>query len=69
MPLLPRLASLWHNLFHKTKREDELAAEVDSYLEMLIEQKIAEDSIPLLLVELPSSNSAARSRSRNKSVR
>jgi predicted permease len=39
MPLLPRLASLWRNLVHKTQREQELSEELNSYLEMLIEQK------------------------------
>jgi hypothetical protein len=40
MLLLPRLASLWRNLFQKGRRERELAEEIDAYLEMLIEQKI-----------------------------
>ncbi len=39
MPLLPRLASLWRNLFHKARKEKELSEELDAYLEMLIEQK------------------------------
>src|SRR5262245_16610843 len=39
MPLLPRLSSLWRNLFHKSRKEQELAAEIDAYLEMLVEQK------------------------------
>jgi hypothetical protein len=43
MPLLPRLASLWRNLFHQAQKEEELTAELDAYLEMLIEQKIAGD--------------------------
>ena len=41
MPLLPRLSSLWRNLFHQAQKEQELTAELDAYLEMLIEQKIA----------------------------
>ena len=43
MPLLSRLASLWCNLFRQARREEELTAELDAYLEMLIEQKIAGD--------------------------
>jgi predicted permease len=40
MPLLPRLSSLWRNLFRKARTEQELTEEIDAYLEMLIEQKI-----------------------------
>ncbi len=40
MPLLPRLSSLWRNLFRKTRKNQELTEEIDAYLEMLIEQKI-----------------------------
>jgi hypothetical protein len=40
MPLLPRLFSLWRNLFHKSRKEQELTEELDAYLELLIEQKI-----------------------------
>jgi putative ABC transport system permease protein len=40
MPLPPRLSSLWRNLFQKARREQELAEEIDAYLEMLVEQKI-----------------------------
>jgi predicted permease len=39
MPILPRLFSLWRNLFHKTRKEQELTEEIDAYLEMLVEQK------------------------------
>jgi hypothetical protein len=35
MPLLPRLSSLWRNLFHKARKERELAEEIDAYLEKL----------------------------------
>jgi putative ABC transport system permease protein len=42
MPLLPRLSSLWRNLFHKVRKDQELAEEIDAYLEMLVEQKIKE---------------------------
>jgi predicted permease len=46
MPLLPRLSSLWRNLFHKSQREQELTEEIDAYLEMLIEQKMKEGLVP-----------------------
>jgi hypothetical protein len=46
MPLLPRLSSLWRNLFCKSRKEQELAEEVDAYLEMLVEQKIKEGLDP-----------------------
>src|SRR5262245_5718972 len=40
MPRLPRLTSVWRNLFRKIRAEQELKDEVESYLEMLIEMKI-----------------------------
>jgi hypothetical protein len=46
MPLLPRLMSLWRNLFRKARKEQELTEEIDAYLEMLIEQKIEEGLDP-----------------------
>ncbi|MGH9754372.1 MAG: permease prefix domain 1-containing protein, partial [Blastocatellia bacterium] len=46
MPLLPRLSSLWRNLFHKTRKDQELTEEIEAYLEMLIEQKINEGLDP-----------------------
>src|SRR6266508_5074506 len=46
MPLLSRLSSLWRNLFHKARAEQELSEEIDAYLEMLIEQKIEEGLNP-----------------------
>src|SRR4030095_4866146 len=46
MPLLPRLSSLWRNLFHKARKEQELTEEIDAYLEMLIEQKLKEGLDP-----------------------
>jgi predicted permease len=39
MPLLPRLSSLWRNLFRRTQKEQELSEELDAYLELLTEQK------------------------------
>ena len=46
MPLLPRLSSLWRNLYHKTRKEQELTEEIDAYLEMLIDLKIKEGLNP-----------------------
>jgi macrolide transport system ATP-binding/permease protein len=46
MSLLPRLASLWRNLFQQAEREQELSAELDAYLELLIEQKLNEGLTP-----------------------
>ncbi len=46
MPLLPRVSSLWRNLFHKSRTEQELTEEIDAYLEMLIEQKIKDGLNP-----------------------
>ena len=46
MPLLPRLSSLWRNLFRRARKEQELTEEIDAYLEMLIEQKINEGLNP-----------------------
>src|SRR5215475_4546868 len=40
MPLLPRLSSLWRNLFRKAQKDQELTEEINAYLEMLVEQKI-----------------------------
>jgi hypothetical protein len=30
MPLLPRLTSLWRNLFRKARKEQELSEEIDA---------------------------------------
>src|SRR5215510_13799767 len=46
MPLLARLSSLWRNLFHKARKEQELTEEIDAYLEMLVEQKIEDGLDP-----------------------
>ena len=46
MPLIPRLSSLWRNLFHKARTEQELTEELDAYLEMLVENKIKEGLDP-----------------------
>src|SRR5262249_58445688 len=46
MPLLPRLSSLWRNLFHRSRTEQELTEELDAYLEMVVELKIKEGLNP-----------------------
>ncbi len=46
MPLRTRLSSLWRNLFHKSRTEQELTEEIDAYLDMLVEQKIKEGLDP-----------------------
>jgi predicted permease len=46
MRLQSRLSSLWRNLFHKDRVEQELSQEVQAYLEMLIEIKIKEGLKP-----------------------
>jgi predicted permease len=46
MPLLPRLSSLWRNLFHKSRKAKEMTEEIDAYLELLIEQKIEQGLAP-----------------------
>ncbi len=40
MPLIPRLTSLWRNLLHKDRVEQEFSEEIQAYLEMLTEIKI-----------------------------
>jgi putative ABC transport system permease protein len=47
MPLLPRLTSLWRNLLRKDRIEQELAEEIRTHLEMLIELKIEEGLNPM----------------------
>src|SRR5215831_14739233 len=39
--LLQRLRSLWRNLFRRRRLEDDLSSEIGSYLEMLVQKKIA----------------------------
>src|SRR5262249_19513804 len=46
MPLLPRLSSLWRNLFHKARTDQDLTDEIDAYLEILVERKIKEGLDP-----------------------
>ncbi len=42
MPLIPRLTSLWRNLLHKERVEQEFTEEIQAYLEMLTEAKTME---------------------------
>src|SRR5215212_6947457 len=46
MPLIPRLASLWRNLLHKDRVEQEFTEEIQAYLEMLTEAGIGEGLKP-----------------------
>lgn len=46
MSLWSRLSSLWRNLLHKDQTEQELAQEIDAYLEMLVESKLKEGYQP-----------------------
>src|SRR5687768_13778946 len=46
MTLRSGLASLWRNLFHKDRVEQDLTEEVQAYLEMLIEIKVKEGLKP-----------------------
>jgi putative ABC transport system permease protein len=46
MSVLSRLQSLWRNLFHKDRIEEEMAEELDAYLEMLTDAKIKEGLNP-----------------------
>ena len=46
MPLLPRLSSLWRNILHKGRVEQELTQEVQAYLELLTEMKITDGLKP-----------------------
>jgi predicted permease len=46
MPLGSRISSLWRNLCHKDRVEEELTDEVQAYLEMLIDSKIRDGLSP-----------------------
>ena len=46
MPLIPRLTSLWRNLFHKDRVDQEFSEEIQSYLEMLTEAKLKQGLSP-----------------------
>jgi putative ABC transport system permease protein len=44
--LIPRLTSLWRNLFHKDRVEQESTEEIQAYLDMLTEAKIRQGLTP-----------------------
>ena len=46
MPLIPRLTSLWRNLFHKDQVEQEFTEEIQSYVDILTEAKIRQGLTP-----------------------
>ena len=46
MPLMPRLSSLWRNLFDKTNVERELADELRAHLDLLSDEKIQQGLTP-----------------------
>ena len=46
MPLIPRLTSLWRNLFHKDRVDQEFSEEIQAYLDMLTEAKLRQGLSP-----------------------
>lgn len=46
MPLMPRLSSLWRNLFDKPNVESELAEELRAHLDLLTDEKIQQGLTP-----------------------
>jgi putative ABC transport system permease protein len=46
MPLIPRLTSLWRNLLHKNRVEQEFTEEIQAYLEMRVEAKMTQGLTP-----------------------
>ena len=46
MPLIPRLTSLWRNLFHKDRVDQEFSEELQAYLDMLTEAKLKQGLSP-----------------------
>ncbi len=46
MPLIPRLTSLWRNLFHKDRVDQECSEEIQAYLDMLTEAKLRQGLSP-----------------------
>jgi putative ABC transport system permease protein len=46
VPLIPRLTSLWRNLFHKDRVDQEFTEELQAYLDMSIEAKIRQGLTP-----------------------
>ena len=46
MPLIPRLNSLWRNLFHKDRVDQEFTEEIQAYLDMVTEENIRQGFTP-----------------------
>jgi len=46
VPLIPRLTSLWRNLFHKDRVDQESSEEIQAYLDMLTEAKLRQGLSP-----------------------
>ncbi|HKE59022.1 MAG TPA: ABC transporter permease [Pyrinomonadaceae bacterium] len=46
MPLIPRLTSLWRNLFHKERVDQEFSEEIQAYLDMLTEANLRQGLSP-----------------------
>ena len=46
MPLIPRLTSLWRNLFHKDRVDQESSEEIRAYLDLLTEAKLRQGMSP-----------------------
>src|ERR1044072_3163541 len=46
VPLIPRLSSLWRNLFHKDRVDQEFSEELQAYLDMSTEAKLRQGLTP-----------------------
>jgi predicted permease len=46
VPLIPRLTSLWRNLFHKDRVDQEFSEEIRTYVDMLTEAKLRQGQTP-----------------------
>jgi putative ABC transport system permease protein len=46
VPLIPRLNSLWRNLFHKDRVDQEFSEEIQAYLDMAMEAKLRQGLSP-----------------------
>jgi putative ABC transport system permease protein len=46
VPLIPRLTSLWRNLFHKDRVDHECSEEIQAYLDLLTEAKLRQGLSP-----------------------
>jgi len=62
MPLRSRISSLWRNLAHKRRVDEELDEELRACLEILAEQKMESGLSPRPLDAPPGSNSGAWNR-------